>query len=230
MDNTQLHGIAALAEPARRALYDFVVGQPEAVGREEAAAAVGVTRAVAAFHLDRLVELGLLETESRRLTGRRGPGAGRPAKLYRRADRDFTVSVPPRRYELAAQVLAEAVQRATSTGTAVGARLAEVAAERGRALGATVRQRLGTRTSRRSLVQALGSALTEQGYEPREQDGELVLGNCPFDALADAHRELVCGMNLDLLDGLARELPEGCVRARLEPTEGLCCVRLTVPR
>jgi predicted ArsR family transcriptional regulator len=230
MDNTQLDGIAALAEPARRALYDFVVAQPDAVGREEAAAAVGLARATAAFHLDRLVELGLLETESRRLTGRRGPGAGRPAKLYRRARRDFAVSVPPRRYELAAQVLAEAVQRATDTGTAVGSRLAEVAAERGRALGEAVRERLGSRTSRRSLVDALGTTLAQQGYEPREQDGELVLGNCPFDALADTHRGLVCGMNLDLLAGLADELPEGCVSARLEPAEGLCCVRLEVRR
>lgn len=230
MDNTELQGIAALAEPARRALYDFVVAQQDAVGREEAAAAVGLARGTAAFHLDRLVELGLLETESRRLTGRGGPGAGRPAKLYRRARRDFAVSVPPRRYELAAQVLAEAVQRASDTGTAVASRLAEVAAERGRALGAAVRDRLGTRTSRRSLVEALGTTLAQQGYEPRGQDGEVVLGNCPFDALADTHRGLVCGMNLDLLEGLAAELPQGCVSARLEPAEGLCCVRLELHR
>jgi predicted ArsR family transcriptional regulator len=227
-DDAQLYGIAALAEPARRALYDFVASQPAAVGREEAAAAVGVTRAVAAFHLDRLVVLGLLETESRRLTGRQGPGAGRPAKLYRRAHRDFAVSVPPRRYELAAQLLAEAVQRATETGTDVAARLAESARERGRALGETVCTRLRDRTSRRALVESIDATLSEQGYEPRADTGEILLGNCPFDALADSHRELVCGMNLDLLSGLAEVLPEGRVAARLEPAEGCCCVRLHV--
>lgn len=228
MDNhedRQLEGIAALAEPARRALYAFVVAQPEAVGREEAANAVGVSRSVAAFHLDRLVRLGLLETESRRLSGRRGPGAGRPAKLYRRARRDFAVSVPPRRYDLAAELLAEAVERA-GTGE-VREELARGAREEGRRLGEATRARLSARPTRTAVVEALDATLREHGYEPRLDDGDVVLANCPFHALAEAHRSLVCGMNLDLLEGLAAAVPDR-VAARLDPRPGLCCVRLRV--
>lgn len=229
-----LQGVAALAEPARRALYDYVASRPHAVGREEAAAAVGVTRSVAAFHLDRLVTLGLLETERKRLTGRQGPGAGRPAKLYRRAARDFAVTVPPRRYDVAAQLLALAVERAVTTGTAVGDHLAVVAREHGRRLGDAVRGRLRARAGRRAVVTALEQELAECGYEPRvlkDAGGEeVLLGNCPFDSLADRHRELVCGMNLDLLTGVAEEVPGGRVTARLEPAAGACCVRLRVER
>ena len=230
MDNDELEGVAALAEPARRALYEYVAAQPDAVGREEAAEAVGVTRQVAAFHLDRLVRLGLLETESRRLTGRSGPGAGRPAKLYRRSGRDFAVSVPPRRYELAAELLAEAVQRSVDTGTAVGAVLAQVARTRGARLGQAVAARLRPRAGRRAVTEAVRAELADQGYVPRVVGDEVVLGSCPFDALADAHRDLVCGMNLELLTGMTDALPDGRVSARLEPAADACCVRLRVQR
>src|SRR5439155_17253472 len=108
-------GVASLAEPQRRALYRFVVSRGDAVSKDEAAAAMGVARSVAAFHLDRLVADGLLTTEFRRLTGRQGPGAGRPAKLYRRAEREVAVSLPARQYDLAAALLAAAVDDATRT-------------------------------------------------------------------------------------------------------------------
>ena len=96
----QATGIAALAEPVRRELYEYVVAQQDAVGREEAAAGVGVAVHTAKFHLERLVQDGLLDVEFRRLTGRSGPGAGRPAKLYRRSDTEWSVSLPARRYDL----------------------------------------------------------------------------------------------------------------------------------
>ncbi len=104
-----LTAVAVLDDPVRRALYRHVVGAADAVGREDAAAAVGVSRSLAAFHLDKLAAAGLLAVEFRRPPGRRGPGAGRPAKLYRRADRQLDVTLPPRRYELAARILAAAV-------------------------------------------------------------------------------------------------------------------------
>lgn len=109
---TKLTTIAALAEPARRDLYRYVAGQDRPVSREQASAATGLPHHAVKFHLDRLVEVGLLDVEYRRLTGRRSPGAGRPAKLYRRATRDLSVSVPERRYELAAWILADAVRDA----------------------------------------------------------------------------------------------------------------------
>ena len=94
---SQAAGIGSLAEPIRRALYEYVVAQARPVGREEAAAAVDLPAHKANFHLDKLVDEGLLEAEFRRLSGKTGPGAGRPAKLYRRSAREWSVSLPPRR-------------------------------------------------------------------------------------------------------------------------------------
>src|SRR3954451_8500088 len=107
----QIHAIARLDDPVRRSLYDLVTSHSEAVGRDEAAAGAGVSRALAAFHLDRLVEDGLLTAEFRRRSGRTGPGAGRPAKLYRRAPGTIAVSLPARDYAFAAAVLADGAER-----------------------------------------------------------------------------------------------------------------------
>ena len=219
-------GVASLAEPQRRALYRFVVERGDAVSKDEAAAAMGVARTVAAFHLDRLVADGLLSTEFRRLTGRQGPGAGRPAKLYRRAEAELSVSLPARQYDLAARLLAAAVDQATRTGTPVADALTAVATERGRELGDRVREAAGTRPSRRALLDAALAVLAEQGYEPRVDGSEVVLANCPFHALVDEQRDLVCGMNHDLLDGMTAAVDDDLLAARLEPTDGTCCVRL----
>ena len=223
-------GVSSLAEPQRRALYRFVVGRDAAVSKDEAAEALGVARSVAGFHLDRLVADGLLTTEFRRLTGRRGPGAGRPAKLYRRAEGEFSVSLPARRYDLAAELLASAVSQAIEAGAPVGEALRGVAVARGRELGDQARQRAGRHPSRRALVDAALALLEEQGYEPRARGGEVVLANCPFHALVEEQRDLVCGMNHDLLSGMADALGGHVVTARLEPSDDCCCVRLDAPR
>jgi predicted ArsR family transcriptional regulator len=107
-----LAAIGLLLEPVRRALYDFVRASGREVSRNEAAEAAGVQRNLAAFHLDKLVEAGLLEATFRRLGERRGPGAGRPAKLYRRVPGELVVSVPARDYQVLAHLLAETVERA----------------------------------------------------------------------------------------------------------------------
>jgi predicted ArsR family transcriptional regulator len=219
-------GVSSLAEPQRRALYRFVVGRGDAVSKDEAADAMGVARTVAGFHLDRLVADGLLTTEFRRLTGRQGPGAGRPAKLYRRAPGEVSVSLPPRQYDLAAALLASAIHRSIEDGTPVDAALTDAATARGREFGTRVRELAGTRPSRRALVDAALTELERQGYEPRTEDGEVLLVNCPFHALVDDQRELVCGMNLDLLSGMADAIGGDLLTARLEPSEYSCCVRL----
>jgi predicted ArsR family transcriptional regulator len=219
-------GVASLAEPQRRALYRFVVRRDEAVSKDEAAAAMGVPRSVAAFHLDRLVADGLLTTEYRRLSGRRGPGAGRPAKLYRRAPGEVSVSLPDRHYDLAARLLAGAVNEATRTGAPVAGALTRIATEQGRGLGERTRAAVGNRPSRRALVDAALAVLEEQGYEPRQDGDEVVLVNCPFHALVDEHRDLVCGMNHDLLSGMTEAVGDGVLAARLEPADDACCVRL----
>jgi predicted ArsR family transcriptional regulator len=222
--------VGALADPLRRRLYQFVTEQDHAVSRDEAAEAVDTSRSAAAFHLDRLVEAGLLETEFRRLSGRVGPGAGRPSKLYRRGSRQIALSLPPRHYDLAADLLASAVTESARSGAPVELALQRLAHRRGAELAGRVRQRCGQRPSRATQLRAAVDVLADQGYEPRLVERELVLANCPFDALVPAHAQAVCSMNLALLEGFARALPEGGFTSRLEPTEGRCCVRLDVDR
>jgi len=226
----RIASVASLAEPQRRALYSFVSSHGDAVSKDEAAEALGVARSVAGFHLDRLVADGLLTTEFRRLTGRQGPGAGRPAKLYRRAQDEVSVSLPPRRYDLAADLLAHAVDQAIRTDTPVDEALTSIATERGHELGDHVRQVAGTRHSRRDLFDAALAELEDHGYEPRVQGREVVLANCPFHALVDEQRDLVCGMNLDLLAGMADAVGEDVLTARLQPSDDNCCVRLDTHR
>ena len=222
----QIAGVAVLAEPVRRELYLYVAAQPEPVSRDQASAGVGVARHTAKFHLDRLVEEGLLAADSRRVSGRRGPGAGRPAKLYRRSDRQVSVSLPERRYELAADLLARAIDDAGRRGVAVEDALHAAASSVGAALGEQVRLEVGGGAGP-PLEAVLTRTLAEHGYEPREQAGTVTLVNCPFAALARDHTVLVCGMNLALLGGLAEQVGEDRVRARLEPGPDRCCVVLS---
>jgi predicted ArsR family transcriptional regulator len=176
------------------------------------------------IHLDRLVAEGLLEATFRRLSGRSGPGAGRPAKLYRRATRQLEVSLPPRRYELAARLLADAVDNSAATA----AREALVASARlqGTEIGAEAKARAGEDASRERLREALVEALLTQGYEPEIEGDELRLRNCPFHALVSAHTQLVCGMNLALLEGVVGGLGREVANPVLAPRPGLCCVSL----
>ena len=163
----RVSGIAALAEPVRRVLYLYVVGQPEPAGRERAAAAVGVAHHVAKFNLDKLEEEGLLEAEYSRRLERSGPGAGRPAKLYRRSSREIEVSLPERRYDLAGQVMATAIATSKQTAIPISATLAGAATDAGRVLGHQVRVKAGARPSHARTLRAVSDVLTEHGYEPR---------------------------------------------------------------
>jgi predicted ArsR family transcriptional regulator len=218
--------IATLAEPVRRALYLYVVGQPAPVGREQAAAAVGVAHHIAKFNLDKLEEEGLLEVEFSRPPGRRGPGAGRPAKLYRRTSREIEVSLPERRYDLAGQVMATAIARSEQTATPISDALAVSAAEAGRELGLEARAKAGPRASRGATLKAVNDVLTQHGYEPLLAGKTITLANCPFHSLAQNHTDLVCGMNLDLMNGLLEAVNRGSLCARLPPTPGMCCVTI----
>ncbi len=206
----ELNAVAALAEPTRRRLYDVVVGARRGLTRDEVAEAVGLPRNTVAFHLDRLSEEGLLTATFERRTGRSGPGAGRPAKIYARAKQDVAVSLPPRHYGLAGELLAAAVEDSERTGEPVRECLARHAWDRGHDLAEG----------------GLASALARSGYEPFEEDGALVLANCPFHDLSTRHTELVCGMNLRLMEGLLDAVGEEGMRARLDPSPGRCCVRL----
>lgn len=222
----QVEGVASLAEPMRRELYRFVTSQRDPVSRDEAAEGVGVARHAAKFHLDKLVADGLLEAEYARPPGRGGPGAGRPAKRYKRAGREFSVTLPERRYELAGLLLARAVDEAAASGTPVADALAQVATAEGKSLGARARENAGRRPSRASLAKATCQLLEDQGFQPRHEDHDLVLANCPFHALAEEHRQLVCGMNMSLLSGLVEGLGHPSMAAVFDPRPERCCVQL----
>lgn len=210
--------LGTLADPVRRALYRFVADQPGAVSREQAADGLDVPRHTAKFHLDRLVDEGLLVTEFRRLTGRTGPGAGRPAKLYRRSRKEVTVSLPHRRYDLAAAVLADAVER-----TLAGAEIATALDAAARAAGSRAATYAPERARGASELDRVADVLAPFGYEPRVEE-HVTLQNCPFDRLAGDHTDLVCGMNLTFVDAVAGALGCSGVRAGREPAGGGCCV------
>jgi predicted ArsR family transcriptional regulator len=226
----QVAGVAALNDPIRRALYRAVAASATPLSRDQAAAEVGIGRSLAAFHLDKLAEEGLLDVEFRRLTGRSGPGAGRPAKLYRRSPRQIELSLPPRQYDLAGTLLATAVEAAVAAGgpaSTVHEELRQASSRAGRAIGEQAAARAGPTPSPAGQRAALVEVLREHGFEPRLVGDDIVLSNCPFHVLAEQFTELVCGMNLHLLEGVrsALEVAEGHLEPRLEPEPGQCCVK-----
>jgi len=217
-----LASLSSLDDPLRRRLYEVVTSQPGPVSRDEAASAAGIGRALAVYHLDKLVESGLLTASYQRPPGRSGPGAGRPAKMYARSDREFAVTVPPREYELAARLLVQAVEADPSDRSRTA--LAGAARRLGTELGSTFRPAAGEGDAAGRDVKGV---LTQQGYEPCcGADGVIRLRNCPFHQLAEQHRELVCGMNLALVEGLVEGLGADGWRPALDPQPGQCCVAI----
>jgi predicted ArsR family transcriptional regulator len=220
----RIGGVAALDQPVRRDLYRLLGRADGWTSRDEASDALGIGRAVAAFHLDKLVEAGIVEARFERLTGRSGPGAGRPSKLYRPAANEVSASVPAREYDLAGSLLAAAVDEATTTGAPVADCLRTTARAAGFDIGCQARTGAGTDGSTEVVTAVLG----DHGYEPYvTSTGEIALANCPFHRLAEEHRSLVCGMNVDFLTGVLDGLtPASELTARLQPEPGHCCVRV----
>lgn len=217
--NAERYGV--LEDPQRRAIYGFVRGVHRAVTREEVAGGVGVSRNLAAFHLERLLEAGLLNADYARPEGRSGPGSGRPAKHYVPSDAEITLEVPPRRYALAGRLLVRAIKDGGSRVSARDAAM-RIAAEEGNRLG----REFADRSPGADVVAAV-DLLCELGFEAVMDDsGGVTLANCPFHALADASPELVCGMNEALVHGLIDGLGVENVEAVLDPGDGRCCVVL----
>lgn len=218
-----IQAVAALGEPLRRRIYDHVAGRPGGSNRDGVASALRVPRSVAAFHLDKLAVLGLLEVDYRRPPGRGGPGAGRPAKWYRRSSAELVVSLPERHYDLAAELLAQALERSDRDAVPLTRALRDAARRHGRAIGALARS---PGADAPQVAGRLVDLLAERGYEPRMEGQTVLLHNCPFAALAEQHRSLVCGMNLDLLLGAVAGAGLPSRMARLDPAPGRCCVTL----
>jgi predicted ArsR family transcriptional regulator len=230
MDRSAVAAIAALDDDIRHALYQHVrASAGTAVTRESAAEAIGISRKLAAFHLDKLVELGIL---------RSGFGAGprrvgRAPRLYEAADADIAVRVPERTPELLAEILVEAVVGAPGDEPQPQAEQAalRVARRRGVARGAQVLEqarpgRLGVERAT-ALVQEL---LTEDGFEPYRAGPAVRLHNCPFHPLAAAAPQFICQLNCEYVAGIVAGLgADGRIAAELAPAPGECCVEIGPP-
>jgi predicted ArsR family transcriptional regulator len=225
MNAADLAAVALLAEPVRQRLYSYLRERHEPVGREDAARHAGIAVKLAAFHLDRMAEAGLLDVEYRRLSGRVGPGAGRPAKLYSISPRSISIAIPQTRYALAASMMATALS-AGSSGSYGADTLQEVATTVGEGLGADIRRQTRTTRARREAVR---SKLDQLGYDPQPQgSGDVSLRNCIFSELSGSHRDLVCGMNAAFVRGLLEGAGVRSSRVEgrtVEPPS--CCVRIT---
>lgn len=212
VDRDSVAGLSSLGDPVRRRLYDYVAARDEAITRDDAAAATGIGRSLAAYHLDKLAEVGLLTVDYARPPGRGGPGAGRPAKRYTRTQQEMAVTIPPRNYALLATLVTTAV--AADTTDTVRPAVDAAARAAGQAAGTT----------------DLMDALRAHGYEPAtDPDGGIELRNCPFHRLAREHTELVCGLNLELIAGLLEAAGQPPQRAVLHPRPGRCCVLVHGP-
>lgn len=212
--------VSALADPVRRALFDHVRRRHQPVTRDEAADACGVSRNLAAFHLDKLVDTGLLHA-SYQAPADRPRGRGRAPKVYTAGD-EIELLIPARRYELIASVLAAAVaERHTDAQQAA----LQEAHARGQRIGQSLTRAAGDELARATAV------LDELGFEPVAADGDrLILRNCPFHALAAEQTALICGLNHALIDGILDGVRPGAERAeihaRLAPRPDGCCVEV----
>ena len=224
-DTAAIAAAAVLADDLRQRLYAFIRRAERPVTRDEAAAAVGISRKLAAFHLDKLVDAGLLRTGSARPAGL--PRPGRAAKTYQPSGAEVQLSIPPRRLGVLAEILLDAVaaedSHADPRGTAFAA-----ARQHGRMFGAAVRRqtRPGRLGAERALTLAL-NFLDRFGFEPvRPAPGLVLLRNCPYQPLAAREPGLVCGINQAFLAGFLDGLETSAAEAVLNPRPGACCVEL----
>ena len=221
----ELEALAALREPTRRRLYQFVERQADAVSRDEAASEIGISRALAAFHLDKLVELGLLTAEYRRLSGRSGPGAGRTSKLYLRSRNQLSVSLPQRDHELLARLLAASFDSNSQDSPA-----AEPAREYGMSLGHRARRRLRGDPEPGRLLDCVEGVLERLGFEPyRATPSEVRLRNCPFDPLSRVYTPLVCGVAQSVITGVTEGVGATQLRVSRQEQPDRCCGVVTQP-
>lgn len=224
MDRAAVAAIAALDDDVRRALYGYVRAAGAPVTREAAASAVGISRKLAAFHLDKLVDIGLLRSGFGPAAERR---VGRAPRLYEPAAVDMAVRVPERAPELLATILIAAVA-GERPGERVSDAACRVARQHGAAAGAQARERVRRGPLGAERASALvREVLSEHGFEPYPAGSAIRMRNCPFHPLAARDPNLVCGLNREYLDGILDGLgADGRMVAELAPRAGECCVEI----
>jgi predicted ArsR family transcriptional regulator len=218
--------VAALDDALRHRIYLFVRGAGRPVTREDVAGELGISRKLAAFHLDKLLDRGLLRAHYARPPGRSGPGAGRTSKMYEPSVMEVDVSIPERRYDLVGELLVDAIE-GESPAEPARAVATRVAYEKGNAIGGRVRatRELGRPGPERTMTAALG-VLEDHGFEPFREGEAVRVRNCPFHALARRAPDLVCEINRSFVEGIVRGLGNTSVEAVIERRPGECCVEL----
>ncbi|MGX1160341.1 putative ArsR family transcriptional regulator [Arthrobacter sp. SLBN-100] len=212
----RMAALASLGDEKRRQLFELVVSSPGAVGRDDVAQRAGIPRSTVSFHLDRLVQDGLLAVEFHKPPGKTGPGSGRPAKMYRPVAGEIGASVPDRNYDLAGELMAAAIEKSTAAGEPIDETLPAESWRLGRAMAE------GAATIEDFLLQT--------GYRPEpDGDGGFLLPNCPFHRLSDKHPGVVCTMNGAFLQGAAARLDASGGRVVPADVPGHCCARITPP-
>lgn len=210
----RLESVAALGDPVRRQMYQVLQRSAEGLTRNQLADLTGLAASTLLFHLEKLVDAGLLNVEFRKLGERSGPGSGRPAKLYRLARDEVAASVPDRRYDLAAELMAAAIDTSIRDNLAIEQALTKTAYDAG--------HRLGTEAG------SIHGVLDENGYEPYpDGDGGFLLHNCPFHRLSRSHTEVVCGLNGALLTGALEGSGDTSHAVAPDPEGPYCCARIT---
>jgi predicted ArsR family transcriptional regulator len=222
--------VGVLEDPLRRRLYAFVRREDHPVTRDEATEEAGISRKLAAFHLDKLVERGLLRASYARPPGRSGPGAGRPAKRYEPSDVTIEVAIPERRYDLVGDLLVDAIREAAPDEPATDA-ASRVSWDAGFDVGRSIRKerRLRPPGPERALA-VTREVLERQGFEPVREGDRVWLRNCPFQRLAQKAPDLVCVMNRTYIDGLVRGLGNERLDVVLDRAPGRCCVQVGIPQ
>lgn len=210
----RMAAVASLGDDKRRQLFELVASSTGAVGRDEAALALGLPRSTASFHLDRLVQDGLLSVEFQKPAGKTGPGSGRPAKMYRTAAREVGAFVPDRNYDLAGELMATAIEESVAAGSSVHDSLVATSYRKGKAMA--------------EGSGSLEEFLSGEGYQPApDGEGGFVLVNCPFHRLSEGHAAVVCAMNGAFLTGAAAGCGDSEERVTANSVPGQCCARIT---
>ena len=225
-DLRSIRPLAALDDRLRHRIYLFVRAQGVPATRDHVATELGISRKLAAFHLDKLLDRGLLRAHYARPPGRSGPGAGRPSKMYEPSGIEIDVSIPERRYDLVGELLVDAIEHETPGQPARDTAM-RAARDTGFALGDGIRrdEHLGRPGLERTLTATL-PVLAEHGFEPYREGDRVRVRNCPFHALAQRAPDLICEMNRSFVDGIVRGLGNSTVEAVIERRPGECCVEL----
>jgi predicted ArsR family transcriptional regulator len=187
-------------DPTRRGIYRHLRACETPQSASEVADVFGLHRTVARAHLEKLTDMDLVSTATRRR-----PGGGRPAKIYAVTDARLEIMLPPRHYERLARLLLRLIDEtlepdvAVATATALGRAYGEQTAEDFDGSGREGPARLSPRAVMDWMdLSGYGATLASNG------NGETVIEvhNCVYRELSQEFPEVVCAFDRSMLCGM----------------------------